>query len=269
MRPYIDLVSRLLVEAPIASTELRGDPETGAPFDQGTSYAAVDRKILQAPKGMAKIVRAFRRTPYVFEVFFLNVQEVMDGEDPKHNDGVDDWAADFGGVFHEEKHGVAPKDGVIRVVLLSNLSPVHAKKPISGWTLAHKIGHSIQDQASNQRWKDVVRVPLVNRLNELLWRLGDPHERHNAERIIHPRAVSFNYQSASITDRLTMGSARKGGAVLDNGFEIFAEVFAQYLISGKVTLRNLDPEHQFLEDEINKVIREILDTCVGCVMVEV
>lgn len=264
MRQFIDIVS--LLEAPINDITLMGDPDAGADvgFDQGESFGKVDRAILQSPKGVAKIYRAFSRTPHVFEVFFINTVGSVDGDHAGDNNLVDGRAAIHSGIFHDERW-VKPKEGVIRVVLLSNLSPLENKMPIGGWTLAHKIGHVFQDQAINQRGVDAYRIPLIDRVNNLLYVLANPEQHPLIDRRMP--FGEFGGHDRALNNRLTMKSARDGE--LENPFEVFAEVIAQYLVAGRVKLQGLRPKHAYLETELNKAIAALFGTCEGCIMVQV
>lgn len=257
-----------LTEAPIVHTELRGPDSydvrsgTGKPqsFDKGTGFGKVDQDILTSKKGMAKIVRAFKNTPHNFEVFFINNDRVH-GDDETDNADVDGQARIHKAGVMRASGNIEGKPGVIRVVLLSNLSPFdQGKMPMTGWTLAHKIGHSLQDECYNSGWQTPWSEPvkrILNWLNQIAAKdTGEPYVGTGAWFHMHQH----------IHDKLTMKSARTGK--LTNDFEVFAEVIAQYLVSGKVTM-HVGPECAADLAALNAEIAQLFEELEGSVLLEV
>lgn len=265
MRHFINLIVTLM-EAPISNTELMGDPHAdqypgrNATFDGGTGLSQIDRKILQSPKGIAKIVRAFQRTPHDFEIFFANT-DAVDGDGERDNDEVDHYARVLSAGVHDEFGIIKGKSGTIRVIILSNLSPLDAGRlPISGWTLAHKIGHALQDDITSKTWDS----DIGRRINEINKKVRDIADLEVSKQV-YPDGGEF-YFSQAVRHILTMKSARMNK--LNNDFEVFAEIIAQYLIAGRVKM-NVGPQIQPLVDELNELIRSLFATLDGKVLVEV
>lgn len=277
------LVRRQVNEAPISDIHLLGSPygdrHSSNSFDDGTGFSAIDRDLLRNKKARAKMIRAFAKTPFTFEVFFTNVTDI-DG-DGKDNEQVDLFAGRQCGIF-DDYHGFDGKPGVITVIMLSNLSPRRGKvpgadapkMPMTAWTLAHKIGHSFQDHMLKGQWSSPLGS-LVQQLNNCIMKL------HGPDAALHGFMDSrFDYPSG-MADVLTMKSARDGN--LTNRFEFFPEIIAQYLITGKVKIdrsKRLEadtPEKNARVhahyDHIEKLMHDTLDLmfkyCVGKVIVEV
>lgn len=244
-----------LFEAPITDYTIHDQ-------EGGTSFSQVDRKLLRSPKGREKIIRAFSKTPFDIEVHYV-INDAFDGESEWDNGAIDEYAMAQGAGIHKEFTfsgvTVTGKPGVISVMMLSNLSDETTKIPMTAWILGHKIGHSMQDHLVNNKteWgtklgKHIVR--LTNAVNALSSFTADALKQYDNKNFEHPRDVQ---------DNLTMKSARD--RKLSNSFEIFPELIAQYLISGKITLAYDYPE---LEASINKTIELILKQLVGKVLVE-
>jgi hypothetical protein len=276
-----------ITEAPISDIHLTGSPygdeHTRNSFDDGRGFDKVDRDLLKSDKGRAKMMRAFEKTPFNIEVFFMNATDIDGaGED---NEKVDMVIRDKGAAIYDSGfHSINAVPGKIRVIMLSNLSPRRGKVPMSdapkmpmtAWTLAHKIGHSFQDYVLTGQWTTPIGE-LVQQLNRCIYKLGGINSGKNNANFIDTR---FGYP-ASHARALTMKSARD--RTLDNGFEIFPELIAQYLISGHVKLDPKDflyrSETQYnppiikhfkkVEEMINKIIPQLLECLVGKVVVEV
>jgi hypothetical protein len=255
---------------PISSLSLVGND--GASFSAGTSFGKTDRKLIQSAKGQEKIIRAFDRTPFNFRVIFENGED-MDG-DSGDNEMVDTYAGSMGAGIYQDKeldlyHGV---EGSITVVLLGNLSPGDRKMPVTGWTLGHKIGHSIQDHMVQHTfrndWGRYVRH--IGYLLEMAYNVEfNKHEPTiNLREAIRQSSIYQDdyFYAARFERMLTMKSARD--RKLDNSFEVFAEIVAQFLITGAVTMRS-DADLGNIVPMINHTLEKLFTSLNGCVMVEV
>lgn len=245
-----------LFETPIADISLQGKFD-----DENPAFSQVDRGIIQSPKGRDKIMRAFSKTPHVFKVIFRSDNNYpYDGDNAFDNGSVDDIAVKMRAGVHDTYAGVVGEPGVIKVLLLSNFSPLKGKMPLTAWTLAHKIGHAFQDEMYNKGWRHSPYEELVREINAILGLLST----RDADKL--PDAVAFGYPE-ELARHLTMKSARSGK--LDNSFEMFAEVVAQYLIQGKVTFNaapHITPE---LVRTLNAAIHSLFQAMEGKVLVEV
>lgn len=251
MRKLIDII----VEAPIQDIELTGSPwRAGKPFAKGTSFSKADRGILQSTKGIAKIVKAFQKTPYDFEIFFVNTQR-SNADKVDDNENVDDFALKVKAGVHDDYGIIKGKPGVIRAAILGNLSPIDAKMPMTAWTLAHKIAHAFQDQIINYPHADVER--RVQTILDLLSEVVAPG------RGTRYTAHDSRYADKALTDIMTMKSARTGK--LDNEFEAFAELLAQYLITGKIKLDVEGADEPIMQ--VNAAINDLFKSVEGKVLV--
>lgn len=227
-------------EPPMANRERDLDA-----FKQGHTFGDQDSKLIQAPKAQAKIYRAFSKTPHRFEIIFQNGQGEVTNS-PEDNRGVDRIAKDTDAGVHDFYGNIPGKPGVIRVLLVSNLSPLDNKMPMTAWTVAHKIGHSFQDHMSGRETKPDDISMAARRLKQSV------------------QTVPASY--------LTMKSARD--RKLTNKFENFAEIVAQYLITGRFTVdrrpgTDSEEYYQWVEQRANFCLDQLFSLLVGKVLVEV
>lgn len=260
---------REILEAPITAISYEG--EDGQPFDRGTGFGPRDRKLMTAPGARERYIRAFRNTPHVFEIFFINSLDLIGDENHRNseNDLVDERAKDFGsGIYPEGFEDFPAKPGVIRHVQIANLSPRHDKLPMTPWILAHKIGHAIQDAVVNQKNDDQLsgKITVINRTVK---NILDAHDYDGdglpAEKPVQSWDRLFNFPEY-FPEILTMRSARS--KKLRNAFEQFAEIIAQYLVTGKVTMAVRDAV-QPLVAKLNDLLRDLFEYLTGKVTLEV
>lgn len=263
-----------ICESPIANVTIMGDPDSEADsFSKGTSFDSRDRALLSSPKGIQKIVRMFQNTPHVFEVFFIN-SDVFDAEDTDTNDTIDTHIKALGAGIRDRYAHIAGKKGVIRVVMIGNLSPISDKQtvkmPMNGWTLAHKIGHSIQDEIVNRSGENTRIGKLAKEINDCLFDIFELVGGTDIGARTNKFAYSMSGTAHNLIKRLTMKSARDG--TLNNDFEIFPEIIAQYLIKGSFQINAQDGKDakilSDLEDIINNNITDIFHNLSGKVIVE-
>lgn len=255
----------ILNEMPIKSLDVQGgdDPDL-------FSFGAADRALLNNPKARAKIIRGFQKTPFDFEIIFL-FNDAVDGDHAGDNEDVDDRAKSLRAGVHGQYRLsgfdtpiIKGKPGVIRVLMLGNLSPVKDKMPMTAWTLAHKIGHAIQDSFSMNIGRKPSKLEWAQwtyLINQLLNDISASDENYSPY-----GSTSYEYP-AWLDEYLTMKSARTGK--VRNGFEIYAELIAQYLITGKITMKLKNPEGQAIVGHINDAMAELFSSLVGKVLVEV
>jgi hypothetical protein len=226
-----------LTESPISdyySVRL-GDSDIRRGFDKKDQY------LINSPHAKAKMVKAFSKTPHVFEVWMVDIDNV-----PQNiNGAIDIMQAGIHDVYKYPENNynidtpqieIAGEKGKIKVVMMGNISPQN-KMPMTAWTLAHKIGHSFQDG-----WfSDNEIEKYVNTIDALM-KLGSATE------------IKFTTSSEFI-NTMTMNSAQSG--LLTNGFEAFPELVAQYLITGIVTIKDHPEKSQQLTTNMNSLFNAI------------
>ncbi len=237
MRKFITIVESLN-EAPITDYDY-------IPDENGTAFNDSDKKLLNNPKTKTKMIKAFEKTPFDIEVTFIDNQNIKTSDLEKNDDFKNILNRNLG--IHSDEitlfgHKFTPKDNTITVVMTGNVSVASNKIPMTPWTLAHKIGHSFEDSFQNidTDTANIVRL-LQNSIETKL-------TQHN----------------------LSMRSARTGN--IESG-EMLSELIAQYLITGKATILPyglLTPnDAQEYENNLNRLIKKLLDYAVGKIIVEI
>ena len=264
-----------IFEAPIT------DFENIDTSDNPTSFTPSERKSLTSERGQLRYFNAFKKTPYNIKVTIVHNSKV-DSSSGTDNENVDGWVSRMETGIHDEYSFydsvgdktvvVSGEAGVIKVVMLTNLSSPENRMPMTPWILAHKIGHSFQDQFRNIHHQNKEVNDFITTLDTLLHDLGTSVEKHHGV-ISRARDESDKWSKFMypyfMTKILTMKIARVD-AVRINPFEIFPEIIAQYLITGKVTLSDNYPKiKQIMEPKINKAVESLLNSIVGKVLVEV
>lgn len=242
-----------LFEAPISDYSYSSYTD-----DKNSSFTPPERKILPTEKSKQRFIKAFKNTPFDFRVMFWNTDlfyatSVLDNADTQMH--VDIQKAGI----HDNYNDVEGEEGKITVVILGNLSPVD-RIPMTPWILAHKIGHSFQDQSG----KTPEIKQHVENINDIL--VGAALKIPSSKARIGDWK-NFNYP-ASIYKLLSMRSMKQAPAG-SNDFEIFPELVAQYLISGSVKLNQVGKiSFEETEQELNEAIYDMLKSVEGKVIVE-
>jgi len=239
-------ISEILNEAPVNNFDTLGD------FKGGFSFSDKEQDLINRYKTNLQVHHAFAKTPFNFNLYFLNTKH------PHYNlpVDIDSVAGIYGGEMTDETEEIfninIPKDrAAITVVYLSNHGPDQVS--MTPWILAHRFGHSLRDTIDRNYNKNL--VGSAKKIFKLL-----------------DNIAQNMYDDISNTNKLfTMRSARTGE--MTNDYEVFQELIAQYLITGKVTINkniSIAPRtKQFktsldkLEVDLNEAIRQTLEWCVG------
>lgn len=258
-----------LLEAPIS------DYSYTEKNDAGMSFTPPEQKILSSEKGKQRFIKAFERTPFDFRVMFWNTN-IFDATTERDNNNAQDFVDTLKAGIYSKYNGVKGSDGIITVIILGNLSPEFSftaskRIPMTPWILAHKIGHGLQDHAS--RISSGKLFHRVKKINEMLIDMAaeleaelvpTPDSNHDAYRWSKHFGITFQYPE-TITKTLTIRSQ----AAMADHFEIFPELIAQYLITGKITLNASQyPILQDYEKRLNENIFNLLKLIEGKIIVE-
>ena len=250
-----------LIEMPISSINLDG-PEGN--FNKGLSFDRIDKGILNSLKGRAKIARAFKKTPFDFEVYFISNNKIV-GDDSETNSlagsigpvmksGIHkDFDLDLSFLGVDQNLSIKGETGKIKVVLLSNLSILSEKMPMTSWTLAHKIGHAIFDTDFETHVYKKYIDPIAYLFSEISY---DEEKYGN---------VTKDASGKTYFKFLTIKTARNG---IRDIREYNVEIIAQYLIQGSVKMQNLLARDSTRNlKELNERITKLFQAIDGHVMV--
>lgn len=232
MRRYIDLTESL-TEAPITDFQLVGD------FDKSSSIRKpVDRKLLSNEKAVRKINAQWAKTDYDFNFYFVNLPE---GRGKSELGVVSmEWLEEnlpkTAAVFKYERDA-------INVIFTNNVADQHV--PMTGWIIAHRLSHAMDARRASYEVTEA-----RNRILEVMGSiLRDGYDLKQAPNSVRSWSNSRYMQSSINWDVVyrrfyeaigTMRSARE--RKIRNEFEFLHELFAQYIITGKVKF-NPVPRH--------------------------
>ncbi len=160
-----------LFEAPLGNFHLQGFD------DEPTRFRAPEMKMMKQPQYVEKLGRAFRRTPFIFDLYMDNTDSNLEGVEGEYDQG-DDFGEDsldpegptnpieamenefsqllntVPNVFWTEhgkynEYGLIPsRSKAIRVIFKRNANPGPSKIPMTPWIVAHRLAHGIFDAAA-------------------------------------------------------------------------------------------------------------------------
>lgn len=239
-----------LFEAPIgdyAPLGNWGDREKSNSFSH-----AQDRKIIQSPALVQKVRKKFSGVEQTINMYFVNLQGLR-----KH--------AESGVMTPEQISNDMPKvwellsqriksegtdiNDSINIVYVGNAGV--NRVPMTAWIMAHRLGHAARASGNKLRsWEDFSNefIDIINHIMDQVYGVKFSKNAYFTSKFL-----------AKFFERIgTMGSARNaklGG----RPYEFFYEMFAQYLLTGHITFREL-PEYFATRDKhIRAVDKETLD----------
>lgn len=258
----------IVSEAPVANFQTMGD------FDQEGSMPAPDRKLLKSEKAVKKIHDVFSKTPYDFNLYFINIPGPKVGiPSTLKKTGVRYGEIDLNKVKELDidlyNQIEKTKNNAITLVYVTNFSA--GSVPLTGWIIAHRFVHALEfdkGQASDAR---EIEKHIVDKFNNIIERACKKDKT----------AASFigGFHSGNrelLSKILTMKSARD--EKITGGFEFFPETFAQYLVTGSVKFNPIPKEHfasqnesyetlnnelQALSKQMGQLYDKMLKSCVG------
>lgn len=229
-RRAYDKPENKIAEAPLADYVPVGD------FNKPGPFRGVDKRLVPHPTNQLKTQQFFEQTPYDFRLFFSNIPGTGRyseyGEmDPKTVSII------FGdnGVADQILNG---HEDAITIVFVGNKGD--SKVMLTPWMMAHRIGHAIQAtgrmRQSEGPWKaaeDHFFRAINGLLDEFYGRRGNPGGQLKRELTKEYNALfnAIGTQRSSRTGQIT------------RPYEFLYELFAQYLGTGKITLKPL-PKQQ-------------------------
>jgi hypothetical protein len=225
----MDLRDFTLTEMPLASFDVVGD-ELGTGPDS-KSFNVADWKITHSEKAIAKVFRIFERTPFVFNfvVVFKRANSI--------GSVMFDRASTAEALSKVVGKPIVT-EGRITVVYNNHVTAMKNRMPLSAWTLAHRFGHAAHLNGDH-RGNGEADHPVAK-----LWYKIDLDLRtmfQNSFKLLNLTSVGDSgrqHETSMGAAFCTFKAARD--ANLNSNWEVVADLFAQYLISGKISLNRLD-----------------------------
>lgn len=238
---------REISEAPIADMRVV-NKETDKYYND---FDKSDEGILNSQKGVQKIMNAFTKTPFEFNIYVIM----------RPTEGI--WASSFehsqeeAAEFLKDQIGDVQTDGRITCVYLSNVTGKANRMPMNAWTIAHRIIHMLQtaprphgkmfDMLHFERtlWSNMCDIAEATTTMK-------PKFMGSMLQMAAPETAMVHFANALMTQK----SARDGR--ITNSLDVGGEALAQYLLTGGIRFNNADTivqrfeEHQIGHAEKNK-----------------
>jgi hypothetical protein len=194
----------IINEMPITRFDLVGDWDKDAPQ---RGYSRQDVGILTNPKAVEKIHRKWSNTDYDFDFYFVRAKNAWKQRE----------IGQVSREFAKEQFGidVPTKDDKITIIFTNNIGT--EKVPMTAWLIAHRMSHSLRMQ---YEFNQYLTKQVERDFNQLIKDL-------NVQ--ITPLQLAYNLG--------TMKSCRERNLL--NFGEFIHELFAQYIINGKVTFNKI------------------------------
>lgn len=215
----------LLFEMPITRFQTVGDLSKPGQFDK------TDRAILQSEKAVEKIHRQFGKTgiDFNFYLFHKVPSELKQYQGRGKQISFDDlWAIPS---LDKEtiQQIINESSDAITIFYLGNTAA--DKHMFNGWVIAHRFGHALSSIWSWKTFEKYIEELFLDTILNQVFRQGK-FDRISILLIDNPRNVNLVKRIMSAMG--TMKSARESN--LRTPYEFLYELFAQYLITGKVKL---------------------------------
>lgn len=231
-----------LFEAPIEDFNLVGDWSKNSSFRHEQ-----DRKILTNPRAQEQIKHKWSKTIVPFNMYFVNSPEA--GRFAEIGEVDSEWLADN---MPKTVAQVKLRNDAVNVIFTNNRGD--ERLPMTAWIIAHRLGHATDRMdygKGRQVWEQQEIRDLVFRYISSIFTDGyqydyfpDSERRYASKRIQHwDRDASVRSEQILMAFFEAIGTMRSARSKnLRNQFEFFHELFAQYLITGKITFNDL-PRH--------------------------
>jgi hypothetical protein len=245
-----------ITETPISDFQTFG---TVGPDDNPLYFRKEDEKLLNSSKAVNKIIDAFNKTPFNFNIYILlsnsfnkkSISALRFTDTKKLLDIIQNTIG----------HKMETKNNITMIYTNNIQSPNHM--PMNAWTLAHRVGHALQITKGN----DSFRAVEINVINEFLKACNSVYKEITYGNPINwtvdlnstnnsPLGVDINEHGKTktlkdiATNLLTTRAGRRN--LLNNvHIELYCELIAQYLITGRVRMNK-----EFSNQETIAVIQE-------------
>lgn len=226
-------INEVLIEAPLADYEPIGD------FNKPGPFRGPDKKLVPHPVNKLKTAKFFEKTPYDFRLFFSNIPGT--GKYSEYGKMAPDTIKE---IFGENAQQILQgSEDAITIVFVGNKGD--SKVMLTPWMMAHRIGHAVQ--ANIRRGTS----------NGGTWRAAEDHffgvvngiiADYYGKRVSNQFGNKVNNALSKEYNALfnavgTQRSSRNGE--ITRPYEFLYELFAQYLGTGKITLKSLPKQQDY------------------------
>lgn len=226
-------INEIISEAPLADYEPMGD------FNKPGPFRGPDKKLVPHPVNKLKAAKFFEKTPYDFRLFFSNISGT--GKYSEYGKMAPDVLKQ---IFGEQAEQIlqGSKDA-ITVVFVGNTGD--SKVMLTPWMMAHRIGHAIQTNirrgtSNGGTWR-AAEDHFFGTVNGIL---ADYYGKKSINKFGNNVNNSLSKEYSALFNAIgTQRSSRNNE--ITRPYEFLYELFAQYLGTGKVTLKPLPKQQDY------------------------
>lgn len=220
-----------ITEVPLQSYDTMGD------FNKPGPFKGPDKKLVPHPTNILKTQRFLEQTPYDFRLFFSNISGTG-----KYSEYGPVDAAKLQEIFGDEiaQKIIAGSEDAITVVFVGNAGD--SKVPMTPWIMSHRFGHAIQAGVrKNRQWSTwgEAEKHFFSQVNSMLEEYyGKATQRRGGFQSASTMQNDLTPEYNALFNAIgTQRSSRNNE--IRRPYEFLYELFAQYLGTGKVTLKPL------------------------------
>lgn len=225
--------NEFISEAPLADYQPLGD------FNKPGPFRGPDKKLVPHPVNQLKTAKFFEQTPYDFRLFFSNIPGT--GKYSEYGKMTPDAITQiFGDQAGQIIHG---GEDAITVVFVGNKGD--SKVMLTPWMMAHRIGHAIQANirrgtSNGGTWK-AAEDHFFGTVNGII---ADYYGKKVTNQFGNKMNNALSKEYTALFNAVgTQRSSRTGQ--ITRPYEFLYELFAQYLGTGKVTLKPLPKQQDY------------------------
>lgn len=220
-----------LMEAPIgdyATVGNWGDKEKSNSFNHQQ-----DRRIIQSDNLVKKVRKKFGNTDHLLNFYFVNLPGAKKNAERgiMTPEQIADAMPQAWKLIQEreQQEGTNPSEA-INVIYVGNDG--FQRVPMTAWIMAHRLGHAVKN---TRAWGDFVNdfTETMQHIFENVYNINTHRNAYGGFQGIEDKELAVFYQEIG-----GMASARNkklGG----RPYEFYYEIFAQYITTGKITMRGL------------------------------
>lgn len=219
---------------PIRRLERIGDWTKNHGFDEQ------DRKLLTSENHIRRILDAWQKTPYIFDIYVVNTAKSNKAGFREKGIVPSDWLQEKTGI------NIKPSEGAITLVYTGNYGV--EKIPMTSWILAHRAAHAIRLTGGDLRgsvYYEKLRFAFERCFDTIIryFQLPEIYPYANLTKYpdksgsVFTKATELRYYKYLSFQVGTTAACRNHN--LRNFYELLYECVAQFIITGKVKLNKL------------------------------
>jgi len=214
-------------------------------WSRNHGFKELDRKIISSENYVAKVLDAWKKSPFIFDIYLVNTSRVNNAKFREKGSVNQEFVEDHMGL------PIIPQEDAITLIFGGNYGV--EKIPFTPWIMAHRTGHALRDGSfvrspEFQRIVDTVTESLDDVIEMLalpdfypynnLYRSKNSYYDDGRERQKYKKLATLDRYYKYLSLQIGTTAAARNGK-LRNHFEFIYDCVAQFIITGKVKLAPL------------------------------